>query len=64
MRFLGKVGIVGYNLETIKVLIYSLTDPTNDEVRYIGRTKNSLSVRFRNHKSKAKRKLYNTHKDC
>ena len=30
----------------MKILIYKLIDPTNDEIRYIGKTKNSLKKRL------------------
>jgi len=48
----------------MKVKIYSLTDPTTNLIRYIGRTKNSLKVRLSGHKSKAKSSNPKTHKDC
>lgn len=46
----------------MKVNIYCLKDPRTKEVRYIGRTKRTLSERLAGHKCKAKVKI--THKDC
>lgn len=45
----------------MKVKIYCLIDPITFKVRYIGRTKNSLSTRLNGHLSKSKRKQ--THRD-
>ena len=45
------------------VKIYVLKDPISEEIRYIGRTKNSLAVRLSGHCSKAKRNSFKTHKD-
>jgi len=41
---------------------YSLSDPDTLEVRYIGVTTNTLSVRFQQHKSAAKKDKDYTHK--
>lgn len=49
-------------MENINVQIYKLIDPVTNEVRYIGRTKNSLKLRLSGHIFKSKNKK--THKDC
>ena len=36
----------------MKILIYKLIDPTNNEIRYIGKTKNSLKKRLYEHLTK------------
>lgn len=46
----------------MKVNIYVLIDPITLKIRYIGRTKNSLSHRLQGHVSKSK--LKKNHKDC
>lgn len=47
----------------MEVKIYVLKDPDTLEIRYIGRTKNSLKVRLSGHLSKAKKGKFKTHKD-
>lgn len=47
----------------MNVSIYVLRDPETMEIRYVGRTKNSLSVRLNGHLSKAKQNKFKTHKD-
>lgn len=46
----------------MEVKIYVLKDPITNEIRYIGRTKNSLKVRLRGHLSKSKHRR--NHKEC
>lgn len=45
----------------MKVKIYCLIDPVTFKIRYIGRTKNSLSTRLQGHLTKSK--LKKTHRD-
>lgn len=47
----------------MRVKIYVLKHPETYEIRYIGRTKNSLNVRLNGHISKAKTNIRKTHKD-
>lgn len=47
----------------MKVKIYVLKDPYTQEIRYIGRTKNSLKVRLAGHCTKAKQNSFKTYKD-
>ncbi len=47
----------------MKVKIYILKDPYTDEIRYIGRTKNSLKIRLAGHCTKAKQNSFKTYKD-
>jgi hypothetical protein len=47
----------------MEVKIYVLKDPITKEIRYIGRTKNSLNVRLNGHFCKAKQNKFKTHKD-
>ncbi len=50
-------------MENIEVKIYLLIDPITEEIRYIGRTKNTLSIRLSGHLSKANSRVFKTHKD-
>ena len=47
----------------MKVKIYVLKHPITKEIRYVGRTKNSLKIRLNGHLSKAKQNKFKTHKD-
>ena len=47
----------------MEVKIYVLKDPLTNEIRYLGRTKNSLKIRLNGHLSKAKQNKFKTHKD-
>jgi hypothetical protein len=47
----------------MEVKIYALKDPFTNEIRYLGRTKNSLKVRLNGHLSKAKQNKFKTYKD-
>jgi len=47
----------------MEVKIYTLRHPESLEIRYIGRTKNSLKTRLNGHLSKAKNNKFKTHKD-
>ena len=47
----------------MEVKIYALKHPVTQEIRYIGRTKNSLKVRLTGHLSKAKQNKFKTYKD-
>lgn len=47
----------------MEVKIYVLKDPLTNEIRYLGRTKNSLKIRLNGHFSKAKQNKFKTHKD-
>ena len=50
--------------DDVEVTLYYLIDPITNDVRYIGRTKNTLSRRLNGHLSKA-RKGNKSHKnDC
>lgn len=51
------------NNENVIVKIYTLSHPTTGEVRYIGRTTNTLNARLNGHISKAKTNTRKTHKD-
>lgn len=44
-----------------KVLIYTLSDPITKEIRYVGKTKSPLKVRYNSHIAKSKRKETHTH---
>lgn len=45
-----------------KVIIYVLVDPVSLKIRYIGRTRSSLTTRLGQHVSKARHNYDNTHK--
>jgi hypothetical protein len=47
----------------MKVIIYTLNDPDTEEIRYIGRTKNSLNQRLNIHLWKAKRTQKPNHRE-
>lgn len=53
-------------MDKLKVKIYVLSDPGTNEIRYVGRTKNSLKIRFAGHLSKARKNRgeANNHKNC
>lgn len=44
------------------IIIYTLSDPTTNNVRYVGKTSSSINLRYNNHIYKSR--LKKTHKDC